>query len=56
MGYFKFFYADRTFYHPVPYALKKVTKNLLNFYLFTVINSDSFKNESARTKKTPQPV
>ena len=56
MGHFRFFfYTLRTFYRPVPYPMhkKKFTKNTLKYYLLKVkkFHGDSFKNESARTKK-----
>ena len=60
MGYFSFFFTQRTKYRPdfnrpVPNTVhykKKFTKNPLNLYLLKVekIHSDSVKNESATTK------
>ena len=57
MGYFRFFYTDRTFYRPVPYSMHKkmfLSKNHLNFHSLkvTTFHSDSVKDESARTKNT----
>ena len=58
MGYFRFFFTDRTFIPPctLPYKLKKnifLTKNPLNYYSLKVtkFHGDSVKNESAKTKK-----
>ena len=58
MGYFRFFFTDRTFFPPctLHYKFKKkqiLTKNPLNYYSFKVtkFHGDSVKNESARTKK-----
>ena len=69
MGYFRFFLHTPYFLtpHTLPYALKKITKNPLNYYLLKVkkIYDDKVKNESARAKKLegvgrqtppPQPV
>ena len=56
MGYFRFFFTDRTFFSPctLPYAKKKkLTKNPSNYYLWKVkkFYGDSVTNESARGKK-----
>ena len=58
MGYFRFFFQRSDFFvsalgRPTPiYALKKITKNPLNFYSFKVtkLHYESVKNDSARWK------
>ena len=52
-----FFFTDRTFFRPVSYPINLekyvLTKNPLNYYLLKVtkFHGDSFKTESARSKK-----
>ena len=61
MCYFKFFHTLQTFYHPVPYTMrkkKKIIKNPSNYYLWNVkkFHGDSVTIESARAKKLERGV